>query len=229
MIRLAVLISGGGSNLICLANAIKTYCIKAEITVVISNKDCKGIQLAQRCGLSTKVIKRKDFFSQEHQELAIANSINYHKADYVFLAGYMAILGNDFVDYFSGQVVNIHPSLLPAFKGLNTHQRAIDDGVATHGVSIHLVTDTLDDGPIILQASLPIQTNETADLLAARVLKLEHQIYPFVLFGLAQKFLFLSPEGARWHSPLSALAATPLPMQDLLTSSIIWPAPSILA
>lgn len=215
--------------MICLANAIKTYSIKAEITVVISNKECAGIQLAQRYGLSTKIIKREDFFSQEHQEFAIADSINYHRADYVFLAGYKAILGNDFVDQFSGQLVNIHPSLLPAFKGLNTHQRAIDNGVATHGVSIHLVTATLDDGPIILQASLPIQTDEAADRLAARVLILEHQIYPFVLFGLAQKFLTLSPEGAHWRSPLSALAATPAPMKDLLSSSIIWPAPSIPA
>ena len=215
--------------MICLANAIKTYSIKAEITVVISNKDCTGIQLAQRYGLPTKIIKREDFISQEHQEFAIADSINYHRADYVFLAGYMAILGNNFVDQFSGQLVNIHPSLLPAFKGLNTHQRAIDAGVATHGVSIHLVTTTLDDGPIILQASLPIQTDETANCLAARILKIEHQIYPFVLFGLAQKFLILSQEGVRWRSPLSALAATPAPMQDLLTSSIIWPAQSIPA
>ena len=215
--------------MICLANAIKTYAIKAEITVVISNKFCTGIQLAQRCGLPTKIIKREDFFSQEHQELAIADAINYHKADYVFLAGYMAILGNVFVDQFSGHLVNIHPSLLPSFKGLKTHQRAIDDGVETHGVSVHLVTAALDDGPIILQASLPIQTDETADLLAARVLKLEHQIYPFVLFGLARKFLFLSPEGARWRSPLTALAVTPAPMKNLLTSGIIWPAPSIPA
>ena len=229
MIRLAVLISGFGSNMICLANAIKTYGIRAEITVVISNKDCTGIHQAQRCGLPTKIIKREDFLSQAHQEFAIADAINLFRADYIFLAGYMAILGDDFVNQFSGQLVNIHPSLLPAFKGLNTHQRAIDDGAATHGASIHLVTAALDNGPIILQASLLIQTDETADHLAARVLELEHQIYPFVLFGLAQKFLFLSPEGARWHSPLSALAVTPAPMQDLLTSSIIWPASSILA
>ena len=215
--------------MICLANAIKAYGINAEITVVISNKDCTGIQLAQRCGLPTQIIKREDFFSQAHQEFAIADAINCHRANYVFLAGYMAILGEDFVDQFSGQLVNIHPSLLPAFKGLNTHQRAIDDGVTTHGVSVHLVTAALDDGPIILQASLPIQTDETADRLAAQDPKLEHQIYPFVLFALANKSLFLSPEGVRWPSPLSAFADAPAPIQDLLAPSIIWPTLTITA
>ncbi|MDC1383599.1 phosphoribosylglycinamide formyltransferase [Candidatus Puniceispirillum sp.] len=229
MIRLAVLISGRGSNMICLANAIRTYGIRAEIAIVISNKDCTGIKLAQRCGLPTQIIKREDFFNQAHQELAISDAINYHKANYIFLAGYMAILGDDFVGQFFGQLVNIHPSLLPALKGLNTHQRAIDGGIETHGVSIHLVTTALDDGPIILQASLPMQADETSDRLAARVLELEHQIYPFVLFGLAEKFLFLSPEGARWRSPLSALAVTPAPMRDLLAPSIIWPAPATSA
>ena len=209
--------------MICIADAIKTYAIKAKITVVISNKDCMGIQLAQHRGLQTEIIKREDFVSRAHQESAIADAIIFHQANYVFLAGYMPILSKDFVDQFSGHLVNIHPSLLPDFKGLNTHQRAIDDGVATHGVSVHLVTAALDDGPIILQASLPIHTDETADRLAARVLVLENQIYPFVLFGLARKFLFLSPNGARWRSPVYTLAGTPEAMQDLLAPRVIWP------
>lgn len=225
MINLAVLISGRGSNMICLADAIKTYDIPAKITVVISNKECAGIALAKERGIPTRIVKSNDFYNRTDYDLAIAATIQYFQADYIFLAGYMAILGNDFVDQFAGRIVNIHPSLLPAFKGLETHQRAIDENVATHGVSVHLVTATLDDGPIIIQASLPILVGDTADSLAARVLKLEHQVYPFVLFGLAKKFLSLSTEGAVWHAPLSSLAHTPSPMQDYLAPCLIWPAP----
>jgi phosphoribosylglycinamide formyltransferase-1 len=223
MIRIAVLISGRGSNMICLADAIQAYGIAVKITVVISNKDCAGITLAQGRGLQTRVIKRQDFDCKADQDDAIAETINDLQVDYIFLAGYMAILSSNFVDQFAGKIVNIHPSLLPAFKGLNTHQRAIDENVVTHGVSVHVVSAALDDGPMIIQARLPILAGDTADSLAARVLQLEHQIYPFVLFGLAKKFLSLSPEGARWHAPSSALAKSPSPMQNTLSSCVIWP------
>lgn len=223
MIRLAVLISGRGSNMTCLADAIKTYGIAAEITIVISDKECNGISLAKDRSLPTLIIKRKDFDSRANHDAAIAAAIDIHKADYVFLAGYMAILGSDFVDQFAGRLVNIHPSLLPAFKGLETHKRAIDKNVATHGASVHLVTAALDDGPMIIQASLTLKAGDTVDSLAARVLQLEHQIYPFVLFGLAKKFLSLIPEGAVWHAPSFALADAPLPMQEHLAPCLIWP------
>jgi phosphoribosylglycinamide formyltransferase-1 len=223
MIRIAVLISGRGSNMICLADAIQANGIAAKITVVISNKDCAGITLAQGRGLQTRVIKLQDFDCKADQDNAIAETINDLQVDYIFLAGYMAILSSNFVDQFAGKIVNIHPSLLPAFKGLNTHQRAIDENVVTHGVSVHVVSAALDDGPMIIQARLPILAGDTADSLAARVLQLEHQIYPFVLFGLAKKFLSLSPEGARWHAPSSALAKSPSPMQNILSSCVIWP------
>ena len=226
MIRLAVLISGRGSNMIHLAKAIKDYKISAKITVVISNRRCAGITLAQNCGLATKVIKRKDFNTRAEHEAAIAAAIPYHRSTYVFLAGYMAILSGDFVNQFAGRIINIHPSLLPAFKGLNTHQRAIDENVTTHGVSVHLVTAILDEGPLIAQAGLPLMAGDTADSLAARVLKLEHQIYPFVLLGLAKKLVSLSPEGALWRKPSSALADAPAPMHDLLAQCLIWPAPT---
>ena len=226
MIRLAILISGRGSNMICLAEAIKDYEIAAKITVVISNRRCAGISLAQNCGLVTKVIERKDFNTRAEHEAAIAAAIHYHRSTYVFLAGYMAILSGDFVNQFAGRIINIHPSLLPAFKGLNTHQRAIDGNVATHGVSVHLVTAILDEGPLIAQAGLPLMAGDTADSLAARVLQLEHQIYPFVLLGLAKKLLSLSPEGALWRKPSSALADAPAPMHDLLAQCLIWPAPT---
>ena len=227
MIRFAVLISGRGSNMTCLADAIKNYSIPAEITVVISNRCCAGITLAQDRGLPTKVIKRESFETQAEHEAAIAAAIHYHRSKYVFLAGYMAILSDSFINQFAGQIINIHPSLLPAFKGLNTHQRAIDENVATHGVSVHLVTAALDEGPLIAQASLTLMASDTAASLAARVLKLEHQIYPFVLFALAKKILSLSPGGAFWHAPSSALADSPAPMQDLLTQSLIMPPPKL--
>ena len=209
-----------------LADAIKNYNIAAKITVVISNKFCTGITAAKERGIPTKVIKRKSFDTKAEHEAAVASTIHYHRSEYVFLAGYMAILSGDFVNQFAGRIINIHPSLLPALKGLNTHQRAIDETAAMHGVSVHLVTAAIDDGPLIVQASLPLMANDTADSLAARVLQLEHQIYPFVLLGLAKKFLSLSPEGARWRAPLSALANAPAPMQESLAQSLIWPAPT---
>ena len=226
MIRLAVLISGHGSNMMCLADTIEAYSISAKITVVISNKACGGIQLAQDRGLPTRIIRRKDFDTRYDHEAAIASTIHDNGSEYVFLAGYMAILSGNFVNQFAGKMINIHPSLLPAFRGLNTHKRAIDENVKTHGVSVHLVTAALDEGPIIAQASLPVMAGDTTESLAARVLQLEHQIYPFVLFGLAKQILFLSPEGARWRAPSSALADAPAPMQDLLAQHLIWPTPT---
>ena len=223
MIRFAVLISGRGSNMICLADAIKNYGIAAEITVVISNRCCSGITQAQDRGLPTRVIKRENFDTQTEHEAAIAEAIHHHRSEFVFLAGYMSILSGNFVNLFAGQIINIHPSLLPAFKGLNTHQRAIDENAATHGVSVHVVTAGLDEGPIIAQASLPLMASDTAESLEARVLQLEHQIYPFVLFGLAKKFLSLSPEGATWRAPSFSLADAPAPMHNSLFQYLIWP------
>ena len=224
MIRFAILISGRGSNMTHLADAIKDHSIEAKITVVISNRCCAGITLAQERGLPTMVIDRKNFDTQAEHEASIAAAIRHYRSKYVFLAGYMAILTSDFINQFAGQIINIHPSLLPAFKGLNTHQRAIEEKAVTHGVSVHMVTAALDEGPMIAQASLPLLASDTADSLAARVLQLEHQIYPFVLFGLAKKFLSLSPEGVHWHAPSSALADTPASMRTLLVKCLTWPA-----
>jgi phosphoribosylglycinamide formyltransferase-1 len=221
MIRLAVLISGRGSNMLSLADAIEKYRIDAKIVLVISNKDCDGIALAAARGLATKVVKRSDFYNRPAHDAAIASSIENCRADYVFLAGYMAILGAVFVDQFAGRLINIHPSLLPAFKGLDTHQRAIDAGAKTHGVSIHLVNAKLDDGPLILQASLAVDETDTAKGLAGRVLQLEHQIYPFVLFSLAARTVTLLPDGVVWHA--KTLAAAPAAMQTVLAPCVIWP------
>ena len=221
MIRLAILISGRGSNMLCLADAIEKYQINAVITLVISNKDCDGIALAAARGLATKVVKRSDFENRLAHDADIASTIEECHADYVFLAGYTAILGSVFVDQFAGKLINIHPSLLPAFKGLDTHQRAIDAGVKTHGVSIHLVNATLDEGPLILQASLAVAETDTAKILAGRVLHLEHQIYPFVLLSLAAQNVTLLPDEVIWH--VKTLAAAPTDMQKILAPCVIWP------
>ena len=221
MIRLAILISGCGSNMLCLADAIEKYQINAVITLVISNKDCDGIALAAARGLATKVVKRSDFDNRLAHDADIASTIEECHADYVFLAGYTAILGSVFVDQFAGKLINIHPSLLPAFKGLDTHQRAIDAGVKTHGVSIHLVNATLDEGPLILQASLAVAETDTAKILAGRVLHLEHQIYPFVLLSLAAQNVTLLPDEVIWH--VKTLAAAPTDMQKILAPCVIWP------
>ena len=221
MIRLAILISGRGSNMLRLADAIEKYQINATIAVVISNKDCDGIALAAARGLATKVVRRSDFDTRLAHDAAIASAIEDCHADYVFLAGYMAILGSVFVDKFAGKLINIHPSLLPAFKGLDTHQRAIDAGVKTHGVSIHLVNAALDDGPLILQASLAVAETDTAKMLAGRVLQLEHQIYPFVLLSLAAQTVTLLPDGVIWHE--TTLATAPTEMQNILAPCVIWP------
>ena len=221
MIRLAILISGRGSNMLHLADAIENYKIDANIALVISNKDCDGIALAAARGFATKVLKQSDFDNRLTHDAAIASAIEDSHADYVFLAGYMAILGAVFVDQFAGKLINIHPSLLPAFKGLDTHQRAIDAGVKTHGVSIHLVNTALDDGPLILQASLAVAETDTAKTLADRVLKLEHQIYSFVLFSLATQNVTLFPDGVTWHA--KTLAAAPAEMQNILAPCVIWP------
>ena len=221
MIRLAILISGRGSNMLCIADAIEFHKINAAIAIVISNKDCEGIALAAARGLATKVLKRSHFDNRLAHDSAIAAAIKDCHADYVFLAGYMAILGPVFTNQFAGKLINIHPSLLPAFKGLNTHRRAIDAGVKNHGVSIHLVNAALDDGPLILQASLAVVETDTAKVLAGRVLQLEHQIYPFVLLSLATQNLTLLTDKVIWHA--TTLAAAPAKMRDVLAPCVIWP------
>lgn len=221
MIQLAILISGRGSNMLRIADAIENYKIDATIALVISNRDCDGIALAAARGLATRVLKRSHFDNRLTHDAAIASAIEECHADYVFLAGYTAILGPVFAGQFAGKLINIHPSLLPSFKGLNTHQRAIDAGVKTHGVSIHLVNAALDDGPLILQASLAVAETDTAEVLAGRVLQLEHQIYPFVLLSLAAQNLKLFPDGITWH--VMTLATAPAEMQNVLAPCVIWP------
>ena len=154
---------------------------------------------AAALGLPTKIIERQNFATRHAHDAAIEQAIKAAAADFVFLAGYLAILGAEFTTIFAGRLINIHPSLLPEFKGLNTHQRAIDANAARHGATVHLVTAALDDGPIILQAELSMSPHDNAEKLAARVLLLEHQLYPFVLKSLCVGQLTLAADMVTWH------------------------------
>ena len=221
MLQLAVLISGRGSNMVKLAEAIETEQLDARITVVISNQHCAGLSHAANLGIEIKVIERRNFTTRQAHDAAIQDAITSSSADYVFLAGYMAILGAEFTKAFAGRLINIHPSLLPEFKGLDTHHRAIEAQARQHGATVHLVTAELDDGPIILQAELSILPDDDADRLAARVLQLEHHLYPFVLECLCEGYLTLAADQVNWHSPDLALQS--LSADRRLIKALKWP------
>ena len=221
MLQLAVLISGRGSNMVKLAKAIETDQLDARIAIVISNQHCAGLAHATDLGIETKVIERRNFTTRQAHDAAIQDAITSSSADYVFLAGYMAILGAEFTKAFAGKLINIHPSLLPEFKGLDTHQRAIEAQARQHGATVHLVTAELDDGPIILQAELSILPDDDADRLAARVLQLEHHLYPFVLKCLCEGHLTLAADQVNWHSPDLALKS--LYADHHLIKALKWP------
>ena len=184
--NLVVLISGSGSNLQAFIDACATGELNADISCVISNKaDAFGLQRAADAGIATAVVNHKDYASREAFDAVLAETIETHKPDLVILAGFMRILTADFVNTFIGKLVNIHPSLLPKYTGLNTHQRAIDAGDEFAGVTVHFVTPELDGGPSILQAKVAIESEETVESLAQKVLQKEHVIYPLA----AQWFL----------------------------------------
>jgi len=181
MLNLVVLVSGSGSNLQAIIDACNDG-MDARIALVISNKaDAFGLQRARQADIETAVIPSSEFDDRESFDLALQQCIDQAKADLVLLAGFMRILSEHFVSHFAGRLLNIHPSLLPRFRGLNTHQRAIDVGEKEHGASVHFVTLELDGGPLIAQAKVDILEKDTADELAACVLKQEHQLYPSVV------------------------------------------------
>lgn len=187
MKNLVILISGSGSNMVALAKAAvrEDWASRhqARIAAVISNKpEAKGLKLAQELGISTTVVDHKGFASAADPraafDLALRTEIDRHQPALVLLAGFMRILTPEFVAHHEGRLINIHPSLLPAFTGLNTHQRAIDQGCQFAGATVHRVTAELDHGEILAQAVVPVMPEDTADTLAARVLTQEHLIYP---------------------------------------------------
>ncbi len=186
--RLVILISGRGSNMQSIIRAIDAGDLNAEIVAVISNRpDAAGLQTAAAAGIDTQLINHRDFDSREAFDIELARSIDQYQPDFVILAGFMRILTAGFVKHFAGKLINIHPSLLPKFKGLHTHQRAIEAGEHEHGASVHFVTAELDDGPVILQAKVPVLADDTPESLAARVLDEEHKLYPDAIKLLIQQ------------------------------------------
>jgi phosphoribosylglycinamide formyltransferase-1 len=180
--RVAILISGRGTNMARLVEAAADPSYPAEVVGVISDMpDAPGLVFAAGKGIGTAAIPRGDYASKEAHDAAIDAALHVIGADIVCLAGYMRLLTENFVQSWQGKLINIHPALLPSFRGLDTHRRALDAGVRIHGCTVHFVTAAMDDGPIIAQAAVPVLTGDAEAELAARVLKAEHELYPLAL------------------------------------------------
>ncbi|PXF31199.1 phosphoribosylglycinamide formyltransferase [Pokkaliibacter plantistimulans] len=196
MKRLVVLISGSGSNLQAILDYLAQGTCPAQVTAVISNKsDAYGLERARNAGIPTFSLSHKDFSSREAFDAELMTLIDSQHPDLVILAGFMRILTPEFTRHYSGRLFNIHPSLLPKYKGLNTHQRAIEAGDKLHGATVHFVTEELDGGPLIVQGQLDINPEDNPDSLAQRVHILEHQIYPMAIDWYCCDRLTLSPDG----------------------------------
>lgn len=177
--KLAILISGRGSNMASLARACEAGRCPARVVAVIASRvNAPGVALARELGLPVEVVPHAAHAEREAFDVALAQRLDALQADLVALAGFMRILGDGFVRRFEGRLVNIHPSLLPSFPGLDTHARALAAGVRVHGATVHLVTPTLDHGPILAQAAVPVRSGDDAASLGARVLRAEHRLYP---------------------------------------------------
>lgn len=189
---LVILISGRGSNMRALLDAH----LPCRVAAVISNKtDAPGLEVARQHGIATRVVAHRDYPDRESFDAALAATIDACQPDIVALAGFMRILTPRFVEHYRGRLINIHPSLLPAYGGLDTHARALKDGVKIHGCTVHFVTADLDHGPIIIQAAVPVLKDDTSATLAERVLREEHRIYPQAVRWLCTDSLVLDEAG----------------------------------
>ncbi len=204
-LRVVVLISGGGSNLQALIDGQACGQLPIHIACVLSNKaEVGGLTRAEKAGIPQQVLDHRSFASREAFDAAMREAIDAYQPDLVVLAGFMRILTPEFVRHYLGRMLNIHPSLLPKYPGLHTHQRAIDAGDREAGVTVHFVTEELDGGPAVIQAKVPILDGDDADTLAARVLVQEHQIYPLAVHWFAEGRLQLTPQGASLDGELLA-------------------------
>lgn len=189
---IVVLISGGGTNLQSIIDAVSNNDLPVEIRAVISNRpDAYGLQRAARAGIPGEVLYHKDFPDRESYDRALTALIDRYSPGLVVLAGFMRILSDDFVRHYEGRMINIHPSLLPKYRGLHTHKRCLEAGDAEHGATVHFVTPELDAGPVIMQARVPVQPDDSPESLAARVLQEEHRIYPEAIRWFAEGRLAL--------------------------------------
>ncbi|MBI4195200.1 MAG: phosphoribosylglycinamide formyltransferase [Betaproteobacteria bacterium] len=193
MKRIVILISGRGSNMDALLNAG----LPARFVAVISNNpDARGLATARDHGVATAVVDHRAFGDRGAFDAALAAEIDRHEPDLVVLAGFMRVLTDAFVGRYHGRLLNIHPSLLPAFPGLDTHRRALETGARIHGCTVHFVTPALDHGPIVIQAAVPVLPGDTEEKLAARVLREEHRIYPQAVRWFCEDRLLLDAAGA---------------------------------
>lgn len=207
MFQIAVLVSGSGSNLQALIDNQQRYSYR--IAVVLSNiSDAYGLVRAQQAGIATCIVNHKDYDGREAFEQAMIAALDAYSPNCVVLAGFMRILTPVFINHYAGKMLNIHPSLLPKFKGLHTHARAIEEKETEHGASVHFVTAELDGGPVIAQGRVAVLTDDTPEQLAKRVLTVEHQLYPAVVAGLVK--------GIISNPPQVSIAGIPAPV-DLQT------------
>lgn len=214
-LKVAVLISGRGSNMGSLARATMDPDFPAEIVLVLSNRPhSPGLELAQEHGIDIRVIDHKEFADREAHEAAMTQALEEAGAELVCLAGYMRILEEGFVNAWRGRLINIHPSLLPSFRGVDTHERALERGVRVHGCSVHFVTAELDAGPIIAQAAVAVAPADTPETLSERVLEAEHNLYPHALALIASGKI-------RWSGD-SAVADSEITEHDVA----VFPKPS---
>ena len=200
-----VLLSGTGSNLQALIDSTRTGDSPVRIAAVISNRsDAYGLQRASDAGIETRSLDHKAFDGREAFDAALIELIDAFNPKLVVLAGFMRILSADFVRHYEGRLLNIHPSLLPKYKGMHTHQRAIDAGDSEHGCSVHFVTEELDGGPLVVQAVVPVESDDSAQTLAQRVHTQEHRIYPLAVRWFAEGRLILGDQGALLDGQLLA-------------------------
>ena len=203
------LISGRGSNLGAIIEQVQSGSLPIQLQAVISNNpDAKGLQLAARARIPTHVIDHRQYPHRDSYDAALMQQIDSYRPQLVVLAGFMRVLGHDFVAHYQGRLMNIHPSLLPAYPGLNTHARALTSGAKIHGASVHFVSAEVDAGAIIAQAQVPVYDDDNPEILAARVLQQEHRIYPQAIRWFAEGRLSLR-DGQAWLDQ-----STPLPLDE---------------
>ncbi|MBD8491499.1 phosphoribosylglycinamide formyltransferase [Pseudomonas syringae] len=203
--NVVVLLSGSGSNLQAMIDQFSDADSPARLVAVISNRaDAFGLQRARDAGISTRVLDHKDFEGREAFDAALAQLVDSFDPDLVVLAGFMRILSGDFVRHYQGRLLNIHPSLLPRYKGLHTHQRALDAGDTEHGCSVHFVTEELDGGPLVVQSVISVELHDSPETLAQRVHAQEHRIYPLAIRWFTEGRLHLGEQGATLDGQLLA-------------------------
>jgi phosphoribosylglycinamide formyltransferase-1 len=214
--RIAILISGRGSNMMSLVEAARSPGFPAQVVAVLANRaDAAGLAWAAGQGLKTGVVEHKAYAGRESFEAALEAALAEHRPDMICLAGFMRVLTAGFVGRWQGRMINIHPSLLPSYKGLHTHERALADGVRIVGCTVHFVVPEMDAGPIIAQAAVPVRDGDTAETLGARVLSAEHKLYPHALRLVASGAAQLVDGRVRIaaHESRAQLFSPPLPAE----------------